>query len=263
MSENTQAAPAAKAPAARFGGKGLNIGIVVAAVVTVAGLALWGMQLSGGLVQTGMRNFDSWGLYITMFMFLVGLSAGGLIISSVPRAFGMKGFGGISKIAVWTSICCTVLAVGFVVIDLGQPLRLWELFAYSNLGSPLMWDIAVISIYLILSVVYLWATLRAEAGKVSEKALRVISVVALVTAVLVHSVTAWIFGLQQAHEFWHTALLAPWFVSSALVCGVALVLVVVIALRKAGYLELDQANVVKLRQDAGRVRRRRPVLLRL
>ena len=246
MSENTQAAPAAKAPAARFGGKGLNIGIVVAAVVTIAGLALWGVQLSGGLVQTGMRNLDSWGLYITMFMFLVVLSAGGLIISSVPRAFGMKGFGGISKIAVWTSICCTVLAVGFVVIDLGQPLRLWELFAYSNLGSPLMWDIAVISIYLILSVVYLWATLRAEAGKVSEKALRVISVVALVTAVLVHSVTAWIFGLQQAHEFWHTALLAPWFVSSALVCGVALVLVVVIALRKAGYLELDQANVVKL-----------------
>ena len=202
MSENTQAAPAAKAPAARFGGKGLNIGIAVAAI---AGLALWGVQLSGGLVQTGMRNLDSWGLYITMFMFLVGLSAGGLIISSVPRAFGMKGFGGISKIAVWTSICCTVLAVGFVVIDLGQPLRLWELFAYSNLGSPLMWDIAVISIYLILSVVYLWA-----------------------------------------HEFWHTALLAPWFVSSALVCGVALVLVVVIALRKAGYLELDQANVVKL-----------------
>ncbi|MFR3091205.1 MAG: NrfD/PsrC family molybdoenzyme membrane anchor subunit, partial [Eggerthella lenta] len=113
-------------------------------------------------------------------------------------------------------------------------------------GSPLMWDIAVISIYLILSVVYLWATLRAEAGKVSEKALRVISVVALVTAVLVHSVTAWIFGLQQAHEFWHTALLAPWFVSSALVCGVALVLVVVIALRKAGYLELAQEHVVKM-----------------
>ena len=246
MSENTQAAPAAKAPAARFGGKGLNIGIVVAAVVTIAGLALWGVQLSGGLVQTGMRNLDSWGLYITMFMFLVGLSAGGLIISSVPRAFGMKGFGGISKIAVWTSICCTVLAVGFVVIDLGQPLRLWELFAYSNLGSPLMWDIAVISIYLILSVVYLWATLRAEAGKVSEKALRVISVVALVTAVLVHSVTAWIFGLQQGREMWHTALLAPWFVSSALVCGVALVLVVVIALRKAGYLELAQEHVVKM-----------------
>ena len=251
MSENNRATTSPKAPAAKFGGKGLNIGIAVAAVVTVAGLALWGVQLSGGLAQTGMRNFDSWGLYITCFMFLVGLSAGGLIISSVPKAFGMKGFGGISKVAVWTSVCCTVLAIGFVVVDLGQPLRLWELFAYSNLGSPLVWDIAVIAIYLILSVVYLWATLRAEAGKVSQKALRVVSVIALVCAVLVHSVTAWIFGLQQAHEFWYTALLAPWFVTSALVCGTALVLVVVIALRKAGYMELAQENVVKMAKMLG------------
>ncbi len=231
---------------ARKGGKGLTVGIGVGAVLTVAGIALWAVQLSGGMVQTGMRNMDSWGLYITMFMFFVGLSAGGLIISSIPRAFGMQGFGGISKVAVWTSICCTVLAIGFVVVDLGQPLRVWELFAYSNLGSPLMWDIVVLFVYLILSAVYLWATLRAEAGKVSQRALRAVSVVALVCAVLVHSVTAWIFGLQQAHEFWHTALLAPWFVSSALVCGTALVLVVAIALRRAGYLSLDQSYVVKL-----------------
>ena len=246
MTDNASAAPAAKVPAARFGGKGLNIGIAVAAVLTVAGLALWGMQLSGGLVQTGMRNFDSWGLYITMFMFLVGLSAGGLIISSAPRVLGVEGFGGISKVAVWTSICCTVLAIGFVVVDLGQPLRLWELFAYSNLGSPLMWDIAVLATYLVFSIVYLWAMLRYESGKGSAVSLRVISTIALVTAILVHSVTAWIFGLQQGREMWHTALLAPWFVSSALVCGVALVLVVVIALRKAGYLELDQKHVVKM-----------------
>ena len=231
---------------ARKGGKGLTVGIGVGAVLTVAGIALWAVQLSGGMVQTGMRNMDSWGLYITMFMFFVGLSAGGLIISSIPRAFGMQGFGGISKVAVWTSICCTVLAIGFVVVDLGQPLRVWELFAYSNLGSPLMWDIVVLFVYLILSAVYLWATLRAEAGKVSQRALRAVSVVALVCAVLVHSVTAWIFGLQQAHEFWHTAILAPWFVSSALVCGTALVLVVAIALRRAGYLSLDQSYVVKL-----------------
>ena len=240
-----------KTPVAKFGGKGINIAIAVSALVAAIGLILWVVQLLGGMVQTNMRNLDSWGLYITCFMFLVGLSAGGLIISSVPRAFGMKGFGGISKIAVWTSICCTVLAIGFVVVDLGQPVRLWELFVYSNLGSPLMWDIIVLGTYLILSVAYLWASLRAEAGAVSEKALRVISVIALVCAVLVHSVTAWIFGLQQSHEFWHTALLAPWFVSSALVCGVALVLVVVIALRKASYLELDQAHIVKLAKLLG------------
>ena len=246
MTENVSAAKPAKAPAARFGGKGLTIAIALSAIVTVAGLALWAFQLSGGMVNTNMRNLDSWGLYITMFMFLVGLSAGGLIISSAPRVFGVEGFGGISKIAVWTSVCCTVLAIGFVVVDLGQPLRLWELFAYSNLGSPLMWDIVVLGTYLILSVVYLWAMLRFEGGKGSATGLRVVSAVALVCAVLVHSVTAWIFGLQQGREMWHTALLGPWFVSSALVCGVALVLVVVIALRRAGYLELDQKYVVKM-----------------
>ncbi len=233
------------------GGKALNAAIVVAALVTVAGIALWFVQLTGGMVQTGMRNLDSWGLYITMFMFFVGLSAGGLIISSIPRALGMEGFGGISKVAVWTSICATVCAIAFVVVDMGQPMRVWELFVYSNLSSPLMWDIIVLMAYLILSCVYLWATLRAEAGKVSQVALRVISVIALVCAVMVHTVTAWIFGLQQAHELWHTALLGPWFVSSALVCGTALVIAVVIALRKAGYLELDQRHLVKLAKMLG------------
>lgn len=239
------------AKAAAWGGKGLNIAIGISAVVMVAGIALWFMQLSGGMVQTGMRNLDSWGLYITSFMFFVGLSAGGLIISSVPKAFGIAGFGGISKVAVMSSVACTVAAIGMVVVDLGQPARLWELFAYSNLGSPLMWDILVLGTYLLLSCFYLWAQVRAEVGRMSRTALRAVSVVALVCAVLVHSVTAWIFGLQQGREMWHTALLAPWFVSSALVCGTALVMVVAVALRKVGYLELDQSYLVKLAKLLG------------
>lgn len=248
MNENASTASVVKVPAPGVaeGGKGMNAGIAVSAVVAAVGIALWFLQLSGGMIQTAMRNFDSWGLYITMFMFFVGLSAGGLIISSIPKAFGIKGFGGISKVAVMTSIASTVTAIGFVVVDLGQPLRLWELFAYSNLGSPLMWDIIVIATYLVLSCVYLWAQVQAEKGKVSSAALRVISIVALVCAILVHSVTAWIFGLQQGREMWHTALLAPWFVSSALVCGVGLVICASAALRAAGYLKWDQSNLVKL-----------------
>ena len=246
MTDTTATATAVKAPAPARGGKGATVGIVVSAIVAAIGIALWMVQLSGGMVQTAMRNLDSWGLYITMFMFAVGLSAGGLIISSVPKAFGIKGFGGISKVAVMTSIAATVAAIGFVVVDLGQPLRVWELFAYSNLGSPLMWDIIVLMVYLILSCVYLWAQVGNEKGKVSSTALRVISVVALVCAILVHSVTAWIFGLQQSHEMWHTALLAPWFVSSALVCGTGLVMCAAVALRASGYLKWGQADLVKL-----------------
>ncbi len=164
--------------------------------------------------------------------------------------------------AVWTSIASTVCAIAFVVVDLGQPLRLWELFIYSNLSSPLMWDIVVLGTYLILSCIYLWAQLRSEQGKIGHKALRVISAIALVCAILVHSVTAWIFGLQQGREMWHTALLAPWFVSSALVCGTGLVLIVSVILRKVGYLSLDQARG-QLGQASGCVRVRRSVFLRL
>ena len=90
-----RASAAAKSPA-------LNVAIGVSAAVVVVGVVLWAMQLSGGMVQTAMRNLDSWGLYITGFMFFVGLSAGGLIISSVPKAFGIAGFGGISKVAVFS-----------------------------------------------------------------------------------------------------------------------------------------------------------------
>ena len=246
MSENVSAATAAQAPAAKFGGRGLTVGIGVAAVVTVVGLALWGMQLANGFMDTSMRDFAPCGLCIASLMFFVGLSVGSMVVATAPKAFGFEGFGGLSKIAAWLSICSAVIAIGFVVVDLGQPLRLWELFAYSNLSSPLMWDIIVLAVYLILSIVYLWTLLRADGGKASEKAVRIVSLVTLLVAVAVVAVDAWIFSLMPARAMWNTALLGPWFVSSALASGTALVLLVAIALRKAGYLALDQKHVVRL-----------------
>jgi len=231
--------------------KGQLIAIIIAAVIAVAGIGLWAFQLSSGFVNTNMRNLDSWGLYIINFMWFVGLSAGGMIISSAPKVFGAKGFGGISKVAVWVSICCTVLAVAFVLVDLGGPARVWHLFAYANLTSPLMWDIIVLTIYLIVSIVYLWAVLRVEKNKGSVKVLRVLSAIALICAIMVHTVTAWIFGLLHARDFWYTALLGPWFVSSALVSGLALVVIVTIALRKAGYLSLEQEHITKMAKFLG------------
>jgi len=218
---------------------GSMILLAVTGVIALAGIGLWIYQMSRGLYVTDMRNLTSWGLYITMFMFFVGLSAGGLIIATVPRVFGLRGFKSVSKIAVYLSICCTVLAAAFIVIDLGHPERIWHLIAYANFTSPLMWDVIVITAYLIVSIVYLRATLRLEKGQGSEKALKTLSTVALVTAVLVHSVTAWIFGLQIGRAFWNTALLAPMFISSALVSGLALTIIVVLVLQKTGYLKAD------------------------
>lgn len=245
MAQNNSTAPAAQA-------KGGKILIAVAVVLVVITLALWVYQNIAGFQITNMRNLDSWGLYITNFMFMVGLSAGGLIISSAPTVFNIKGFEGIAKVAIWCSICCTVLAMAFVVIDMGQPLRVWELlFVYSNWSSPLMWDIVVLLTYLILSIIYLVVVIREERGLVSHVAKKAFSLVALVVAVAVHSVTAWVFALNVSREFWHTALMAPWFVVSALASGLALVIVVCIILSKRGYVELGEGLLGKLARLLG------------
>lgn len=226
--------------------KGWTAAVVASGAVALVTIGLWIFQLNSGMVHTNMRQFDSWGLYITNFMFLVGLSAGGLIISSAPKVLGVGGFEGISKVAIWTSVCCTVLAIAFVVVDLGNPLRVWELFVYGNLTSPLMWDIAVISTYLAVSVVYLAVSIRADKGLVGHGAQRILSSIALVVAILVHSVTAWVFALQVAHEFWNTALMAPWFVCSAMASGLALVMIVCAALSKTGYLRVENGLFAKM-----------------
>ena len=218
----------------------------VLAVLSVAGIGAYIFQLAGGLAVTGMSNGVSWGLYITMFMFFVGLSAGGLIVASSASVFHIKRFKAVAMPAIILSTVCICLAGMFVLIDLGGIQRIWRIVTGPNPTSPLVWDICVITLYLVINVLYLVNMRRGN-----DHAVSIISRFALPCAILVHSVTAWIFGLQQGREMWHTALLAPWFVSSALVCGTALVMVVAIALRRAGYLSLDQAYLVKLAKLLG------------
>ena len=81
---------AVAAKTAAWGGKGLNAAIGVSAVIMVAGIVLWGVQLSGGMVQTGMRNLSSWGLYITSFMFFVGLSPAASSSRRCPRPLASR-----------------------------------------------------------------------------------------------------------------------------------------------------------------------------
>ena len=216
---------------------------------TIMALDGYGMSVitaltaQNGLGVTGMSNSTSWGLYITCFMFFVGLSAGGLIVASSASVFHVADYKKVALPAVILSTVCICCAGLLVILDLGGVARIFNLIISPNFISPLFWDICVISCYLVINLVYLYfmTSKRADKSKIA-----IVSRFALPIAILVHSVTAWIFGLQAGRAMWHTALLAPWFVSSALVCGVALVLVAVIALRRAGYLELGQENVVKM-----------------
>ena len=217
--------------------------MVIVGLLALGGLVGWIVQLVQGLVVTDMRNVTVWGLYIVGFMFFVGLSAGGLIVSSASKVFGMTRFDSIAKVATFVSFTCVVAAAVFIVPDMGRPERIWHMVVHPNLQSPLIWDVVIIGVYGALSATYLWMMLQADRGKVSQEALRKMAFVALPAAILVHSITAWIFGLQISQPFWNSALLAPLFISSALVSGTALVIGVVLWLRRIGYLEFDNSRL--------------------
>lgn len=200
----------------------------VLAVLAVAGVGCWIWQLMNGLTVTGMSNGVSWGLYITMFMFFVGLSAGGLIVASSASVFHIKRFKAVAMPAIILSTVCICLAGMFILIDLGGIQRVWRMVTGPNLTSPLVWDMGVITLYLIINILYLVNMRRGN-----ERTVTIISRFALPCAILVHSVTAWIFGLQIAKEGWYSAIMAPIFVASAMDSGLALLLCALAALKKA------------------------------
>ena len=210
----------------------------VLAALTVAGIAAWIYQLVNGLGVTGMNNGTSWGLYITCFMFFVGLSAGGLIVASSASVFHVADYKKVALPAVILSTVCICCAGMFVLIDLGGLQRVWRIITGPNPTSPLFWDICVITLYLVINVVYLYFMKSKKPG--AQDKVAIVSRFALPVAILVHSVTAWIFGLQIAREGWYSAIMAPIFVASAMDSGLALLLIVLLALSAAKVFDLGR-----------------------
>ena len=211
---------------------------VVLAVLAAAGVGAWVYQLINGLGVTGMNNGTSWGLYITCFMFFVGLSAGGLIVASSASVFHVADYKKVALPAVILSTVCICCAGMFVLIDLGGLQRVWRIITGPNPTSPLFWDICVITLYLVINVVYLYFMKSKKPG--AQDKVAIVSRFALPVAILVHSVTAWIFGLEMAREGWYSAIMAPLFVVSAMDSGLALLLLSLMGLNKSGRFKTDK-----------------------
>lgn len=213
----------------------------VCAVLAAVALGCWIYQLAGGLGVTGMNNSTSWGAYIMMFMFMVGLSAGGLIVASSASVFHIERYERVAIPAIICSLVCICLAGAFILIDLGGIQRIWRMLTGPNFASPLVWDMCVITLYLVINILDLRFLVRGD-----HRAVEILSRFALPCAILVHSVTAWIFGLQIAREGWHSAIMAPIFVASACDSGLALLLVSLIGLQKAKLFDAGDKLIANL-----------------
>jgi molybdopterin-containing oxidoreductase family membrane subunit len=233
------------------------------AALMIAGLGAFAYQFANGLVVTGMRNTVMWGQYILFFMFFIGLSAGGLIVASAGRLFGVKTFRPITRLAVVEATIAVLLAGIFILPDLGRPERVINLLLHPNLSSPMIWDITIVVAYTLMSLAYVWLYTRADLARRGswlalgtgtsqrsiardERIKSAMAWVALPAAILLHSITAWIFGLQISRGFWYSAIMAPMFIASALVSGLGLVILLALIVRRLRRIEFDDELVAFL-----------------
>lgn len=223
--------------------KGVKAILCALVVLMVIGFGCWIAQQVYGLGITGMSNGTSWGLYICLFLLFVGLSAGGLIVAAAGSVFHVEDYEKVALPAVVTSISCILAAGALVLVDLGGACRIWRMFTGPNFMSPLVWDMSVISLYIAMNVIEL-AFLVSKKPDARRKQW-IASCVALPVAFLVHSVTAWILGLQIGRD-WYSSIMAPLFVVSAMDSGLALLLLGLFALKKNGIFKTPRRIVSKL-----------------
>lgn len=244
-----------------------------ALVGLLVGLIAWGMiaytlQLRYGLAVTGLRDYVSWGMYITNFVFFIGISHAGTLVSAILRVTGAEWRRPITRMAEAITVFALMVGAPMVLVDMGRPDRILNIFAYGRLQSPILWDVISITTYLTGSLLYLYLPLipdlailkdrvaarsswRAklytalslgwkgtpEQVRLLEKAISTMAIVIMPVAVSVHTVVSWIFGMT-VREGWHSTIFGPYFVVGAIYSGIAALLTAMVIFRRVYHLEM-------------------------
>ncbi len=235
-------------------------------LVGMGGLA-WGYLVLNGMGVTGINNPVGWGTFITNFVFWVGIGHAGTLISAVLFLLRVPWRTAIFRAAEASTIFAVATAGLFPLIHLG---RLWTVYymlpypngrdLWPNFRSPLMWDVIAITTYLTVSLVFFFVGLMPDIAAARDRAqpgirktiLKILSLgwlgsvpqwkhytaayvlfAALATplVVSVHSVVSWDFAMSSVPG-WHTTIFAPYFVAGAILSGLAMVICILIPLRK-------------------------------
>lgn len=235
---------------------------VLAALIVLA-LGMYVSQIVLGLEVTGMMQPVTWGFYIVNFVFFIGISHAGTLISAILRLTQAEWRRPITRMA--EVITAIVLAIGALhpIIDLGRPDRVANVFLFGRLQSPLLWDVTSISAYFAASTVYLFLPLIPDIAmlrdrgtrprwlyeflswgwqgtprqwKVLNRAINIMMIVVVPVAVSVHTVISYIFAMTL-QSGWHSTIFGPYFVVGAIFSGIAALFVAMIAFRSAFHLQ--------------------------
>ncbi len=202
------------------------------AVMTVA-FIVYIDQFMNGLMITGMSRDVSWGFYIANFTYLVGVAAGGVMVVIPYYLHDYEKFHRITILGEFLAVASLIMCLLFIVVDLGQPVRMLNVLLYPTPHSMLFWDMCVLNGYLFLNIVIGWKVLEAERNQVKPPAWTTpLIYLSIPFAIGIHTVTAYLYCGLPGRGFWLTAILAPRFLASAFAAGPSVLILLCYLIRK-------------------------------
>jgi molybdopterin-containing oxidoreductase family membrane subunit len=250
----------------KFGIRG-KIWVAILITICLIGAYAYYLQLKEGLVVTHMRDYVSWGIYISNFVFFVAISLVGSLITAIFRLSNVRWSTPLTRIAEIIAVSAIVFAAIIIVVDMGRPERFLNLFLHGRIQSPIMWDVIVIGTYFFISLLLLYLPLMPdlrilnrdpkknsrflnrlyrlggsfwkgtkEQFRVSNRAITILCIVIIPVAFCIHTVTSWLFATTY-RPGWDSTNFGAYFVSGAFLVGAGGVVVAMYIFRKSYNLE--------------------------
>jgi len=226
--------------------------IIFLLLLIAVGASAYANQLMNGLITSNMRDQISWGFYIGNFAFLVGVAAAAVVLVIPAYVYNWGPIREVVLVAEILSVAAIIMCILFVTVDVGRPEIVWHMMP--GVGTPnfphsmLVWDVFVLTSYFIINYfIVTYLVFKGYTGqKYNPSFIMPFIFLSIPMAIGIHTVTAMLFMGLQARAFWHTAILAPRFISSAFCSGPALLLLIFLVLRRYGRMAITNTAIFKI-----------------
>src|SRR5689334_19393776 len=206
--------------------------------LALLGLNAYCRQFAHGLITTGMSDQVSWGVYIANFTFLVGVAAAAVMMVIPVYIYDNEELHDLVIYGELLAVAAIIMCLLFVTVDLGRPDRFWHLIPgigqFNFPASMLSWDVIVLNGYLLLNVHICGYLLYSRYTKRKPAMWFYIPFVfiAIVWAISIHTVTAFLYVGLGGRHFWNSAIVGPRFLASAFTAGPALIILAMQVVRR-------------------------------
>lgn len=244
-----------------------KIWMAILLVIIAVGIYAYIRQLRFGLIVTSMRDYTSWGIYISNFVFFVAVSLIGSLVSSILKLAKAKWSYPLTRISEIIAVAAIICAAVIIVVDMGRPDRLFHVIISGRIQSPIIWDVLVIITYLIISVLLLYLPLLPDLAFCRDRLINIpswrkkmykflalnwknkpaqvkrlkrtsktLEIMVIPVAFAIHTITSWLFATTW-RPGWDSTNLGPYFVSGAFMLGGAVIIIAMFFVRKSFKLE--------------------------